>query len=98
MSTRLLWYIAHRRWEIETIYFTPGNLLVSRSLFQASPHGHPQFRSDPLIAFVLLQSFYYGNLKPQRRTHLTLIGLANELHLGLVTMDIPAPWVSLRGG
>jgi hypothetical protein len=50
------------------------------------------------IAFILLQSFYYGNLKPQRRIHLTLIGLANELHLGLVVMDIAAPWISLRGG
>ena len=50
------------------------------------------------IAFMLVQSFYYGNLKFQRRIHLTLIGLANELHLGLVVMDLPAPWVSSRGG
>jgi hypothetical protein len=39
-----------------------------------------------------------GNLKPQRRLHLTLIGLAMELNLGLVIMDCPAPWICPRGG
>jgi hypothetical protein len=48
------------------------------------------------IAFVLLQSFYLGNLKPQRRVHLTLISLAVELASGLTAMDTPAPW--LKGG
>jgi hypothetical protein len=46
---------------------------------------------------VLLQSFYYENLKPQRRLHFTLIGLAMELHLGLVVMQIPAPWICPQG-
>jgi hypothetical protein len=49
------------------------------------------------IAFVLLQSFYLGNLKPQRRAHLTRIGVAVELGLGLAAMDGCAPWLK-RGG
>jgi hypothetical protein len=49
------------------------------------------------IAFVLLQSFYLRNLKPPRRIHLTLIGLASELHLGLTFMKTHAPWLD-KGG
>ena len=49
------------------------------------------------IAFVLLQSFYLRNLKPQGRIHLTLIGLANELHLSLTIMKTRAPWLD-KGG
>jgi hypothetical protein len=48
------------------------------------------------IAFVVLQSFYLGNLKPQPRAHLTLISVAVELALGLVAMDSAAPWI--KGG
>jgi len=40
--------------------------------------------------------------KPQawmtERLRLTLIGLAMELNLGLVVMDLPVPWVYPRGG
>lgn len=99
MSTQMLCYIAHRRWEIENNLF--HTLVTYWSLDHCFKH-HPtailNFVLTLFIAFMLLQSFYYGNLKPQRRIHWTLIGLANELHLGLVVMDIPAPWVSLRGG
>ncbi len=99
MPTRMLWHIAHRRWEIENDLF--HTLVTHWSLDHCFKH-HPtailNFVLTLFIAFMLLQSFYYGNLKPQRRIYLTLIGLANELHLGLVVMDIPAPWVSLRGG
>ena len=49
------------------------------------------------IAFVLLQSYYLRNLKPQRRIHLTLIGLANELHLSVVLMTTRPSWLD-RGG
>ena len=49
------------------------------------------------IAFVLLQSFYLRNLKPQRRIHLTLIGLANELHLSFTLLKTQAPWLD-KGG
>jgi len=99
LSTRMLWHIAHRRWEIENDLF--HTLVTYWSLdhcFKHDPTAILNFVLTLFIAFVLVQSFYYGNLKPQRRIHLTLIGLANELHLGLVAMDISAPWVSSRGG
>ena len=99
VSTDLLWRIAHQRWEIENDLF--NTLATHWSLdhcFKHEPTAILNFVLTLFIAFVLVQSFYYGNLKPQRRLHLTLIGLANELHLGLVTMDVFAPWVSPRGG
>ena len=99
LPTRLLWHIAHRRWEIENDLF--HTLVTYWSLdhcFKHDPTAILNFVLTLFIAFMLVQSFYYGNLKPQRRIHLALIGLANELHLGLVVMDIPAPWVSSRGG
>lgn len=99
IPTKLLWYIAHRRWEIENNLF--HTLVTHWSLNHCFKH-HPMailnFILTLFIAFILLQSFYYGNLKPQRRTHLTLIGLAKELHLSLVLMEISAPWISFRGG
>ena len=99
LGTRLLWYIAHRRWEIENDLF--HTLVTYWSLdhcFKHEPTAILNFVLTLFIAFMLLQSFYYGNLKRQRRLHLTLIGLATELHLGLVVMEIPAPWIYPRTG
>ena len=98
LSTRLLWKIGHARWEIEDDLF--HSLATYRSLehcFRHEPTAILNFILTLFIAFVLLQSFYLGNLKPQRRAHLTLIGLAFELGLGLAAMDNPAPWLK-RGG
>jgi hypothetical protein len=44
-----------------------------------------------------LQSFYLGNIKPQRRAHLTFIGIAQELFFALAILDGSAPWLR-RGG
>lgn len=99
LSTRLLCYLAHRRREIENDLF--HTLLTYWSLnhcFKHEPTAILNFILTLFIAFMLLQSFYYGNLQSQRRIHLTLIGLATELHLGVVIMNIPAPWVCSRGG
>jgi hypothetical protein len=99
LCTHLFWYIAHRRWEIENDLF--HTLVTYWSLdhcFKHEPTAILNFVLTLFIAFMLLQSFYYGNLKRQRRLHLTLIGLAKELHLGLVVMVIPAPWIYPRGG
>jgi len=99
VSTFLLWRIGHRRWDIENDLF--HTLVTYWSLdhcFKHQPTAILNFVLTLFIAFVLLQSFYYGNLKPQRRLHFTLIGLAMELHLGLVVMQIFAPWICPRGG
>jgi hypothetical protein len=98
LSTRLLWKIGHARWEIEDDLF--HSLATYWSLdhcFRHEPTAILNFILTLFIAFVLLQSFYLGNLKPQRRAHLTLIGLAFELGLDLAVMDNPAPWLK-RGG
>jgi hypothetical protein len=98
LSTRLLWQIGHARWEIEDDLF--HSLATYWSLdhcFRHEPTAIVNFILTLFIAFVLLQSFYLGNLKPQRRALLTLIGVALELFFGLATMDDLAPWLK-RGG
>jgi len=65
--------------------------------FKREPTAILNFILTLFIAFVLLQSFYLGNLKPQRRAALTLIGVAAELFFGLTTMDFPAPWLKPGG-
>jgi hypothetical protein len=98
LSTRLLWQIGHCRWEIENDLF--HSLATYWSLdhcFKHEPTAILNFILTLFIAFVLLQSFYLGNLKPQRRAYLTLIGLARELYFSLATLESPAPWLE-RGG
>jgi len=98
LSTRLLWQIGHGRWEIENdLFHTFATYWSLDHCFRHEPTAILNFILTLFIAFVLLQSFYLGNLKPQRRAHLTLISLAVELAFGLATMDAPAPWLK-RGG
>jgi len=65
-----------------------------------SASAHPHFFSrinfilTLFVAYVLLQSFHQRNLKPAVRRKLTLIALASELHLGLICVAAPAPWVA----
>ena len=99
MPTRRLWQIAHRRWEIENDLF--HTLVTYWSLDHCFKHRATaivNFVLTLFIAFMLVQSFYYGNLKIQRRQQFTLIGLATELLVSLVAMDTPAPWMSPPGG
>jgi len=94
LSTRMLWRMAHRRWDIENDLF--NTLVTHWSLdhcFKHEPTAILNFVLTLFIAFVLLESFYYGNLKPGWRAHLSLIGLAAELYLGVVTMAACAPWI-----
>jgi hypothetical protein len=98
LSPRLLWQIGHARWEIENdLFHTLATYWSLDHCFKHEPTAILNFILTLFIAFVLLQSFYLGNLKPQRRAHLTLIGVALELSLGLAMMDGPAPWLK-RGG
>ncbi len=98
VSARRLWRMAHSRWEIENDLFQ--TLTTHWSLDHCFRH-HPtailNFILTLFIAFVLVQSFYWGNLKPQRRAHLSLIALGQELHVGLALMECSAPWLG-RGG
>lgn len=98
LSTRLLWQIGHGRWEIENdLFHTLATYWSLDHCFRHEPTAILNFILTLFIAFVLLQRFYLGNLKPQRRAHLTLISVAVELALGLAAMSIPAPWLKGAG-
>jgi hypothetical protein len=98
LSTRLLWQIGHGWWEIENdLFHTLATYWSLDHCFRHEPTAILYFILTLFIAFVPLQSFYLGNLKSQRRAHLTLISVAVELAIGLAAMDGPAPWLK-RGG
>ena len=98
LPTRQLCKVGHRRWDIENDLFnTLSTHWAMDHCFKHEPTAIVNFILTLFIAFVLLQSIYLRNLKPQRRTHLTLIGLASELHLTLVLMTTRASWLD-RGG
>jgi len=98
LSTYLFWQIGHSRWEIENdLFHTLATYWSLDHCFRHEPTAILNFILTLFIAFVLVQSFYLGNLKPQRRAHLTLISVAGELAFGLAAMDGPAPWL-MRGG
>ncbi len=98
LSTYLLWQIGHGRWEIENdLFHTLATYWSLDHCFRHEPTAILNFILTLFIAFVLLQSFYLGNLKPQRRAHLTLISVAVELTLGLAAMDTLAPWLKGAG-
>ena len=73
------------------------NNYLGNSPFKHDPTAIVNFILTLFIAFVLLQSFYLRNLKPQRRIHLTLMGLSDELHVSVIWVDGPAPWLD-KGG
>jgi len=98
LSPHLLWQIGHCRWEVENdLFHTLAAYWSLDHCFKQEPAAILNFILTLFIAFVLLQSFYLGNLKPQRRAPQTLISLALELFLGLVVMNTLAPWLT-RGG
>jgi hypothetical protein len=98
LVTRLLWQMGHARWEIENdLFHTLATHWSLDHCFKHEPTAILNFILTLFIAFVLVQSFYLRNLKPQCRAHLALIAIAGELSLGLASMDSQAPWLK-RGG
>jgi len=91
-----LWKTGHRRWDVENDLFnTLATHWALDHCFKHDPSAIVNFILTLFIAFVLLQSFYLKNLKSPRRIHLTLIGLAYELHLAL--LKARAPWLDQGG-
>jgi hypothetical protein len=85
----------HDRWDVENDCF---NVLSAHwamdHCFKHEPHAIANFVLTCFIAFVLLQCFWRGNLKPRRRTIIsTLIGLAEELYRSLGP-KCHAPWLA----
>ncbi len=100
LPVRQLWQVGHRRWDIENDNFNALRRdwgLVH--CFRHDPTAILNFILTLFIAFVLLQSFYRENLKPElRRIFSTLIALADEFHGSLGRLRCTAPWLEPRSG
>jgi hypothetical protein len=66
-----------------TFRYCLNSFLCEGSVLRESyPNGILNFILSHCVAFVLLESFYRQNLKPQHRIRLTLIGLPKKSMLG----------------
>jgi len=95
LRTAQLVAVGHRRWDIENKAF---NVLVNDwsmdHCFKHDPVAIINFVLTLFIAFVLVQSFYKRNLRPQLRAILTsLVSLTAELHASLAGHPCQAPWL-----
>lgn len=94
LPSRLLWRAGHSRWDIENDLF---NDLVNRwfmdHCFKHEPKAIVNFLLTLFVAFVLMQSFYKLNLKPQKRTCFTLISIATQFLTSLEDRDFIASWL-----
>ncbi len=85
LSARQLHKAGHKRWDIENGNFnTLGRDWALNHCFKHDPIAIVNFVLTLFIAFVLVQSFYRRNLKPQARALFgTLIAIADELYVSL---------------
>lgn len=95
LSTKIIWQVGHSRWDIENKTF---NDLVTNwhmdHCYRHDPTAIINFLLTLFIVFVLMQSFYKYNLKPQmRKIYTTLISIASELLISLASTDWTASWL-----
>lgn len=85
LSARQFCRAGHKRWDIENKNFNSlGRDWALNHCFKHEPTAIVNFILTLFIAFVLLQSFYHRNLKPQVRALFgTLIAIADELYVSL---------------
>jgi hypothetical protein len=95
LSTRLFWRAGHGRWDVENDCFNMlSTHLALDHCFKHQATAIVNFVLTCFIAYVLLQCFWRGNLKPQCRAMIgTLIGLIDELYRGLGPA-CRAPWLA----
>ena len=100
LSVHQLWQVGHGRWDIENDNFnTLSRDWALDHCFKHDPTAILNFILTLFVAFVLLQSFYRGNLKPElQRIFSTLIALAAEFHGSLGRLRCTAPWLEPRSG
>lgn len=86
----------HHRWDIENDNFnTLGRDWAMNHCFKHDPAAIINFILTLFIAFVLLQSFYYRNIKGQmRRIFNTLISITSELHAALASGCVRIPYLT----
>lgn len=84
----------HHRWDIENDLFnTLATHWALNHCYKHHPTAIENFVLTLFIAFVLIQSFYLRNLKPEVRNRLTLIAIAREFYADLVSPLWSAPWL-----
>jgi hypothetical protein len=93
LSTRRVWQAGHGRWDVENDCF---NTLSTHwgldHCYKHAPGAIVNFVLTLFLAYVLLQCFWRRNVKaPLRQKIGTLLGLAEELRLGL-GREVRAPW------
>ena len=94
-----LWTVGHHRWDIENDLFnTLATHWALNHCFKHHPAAIQNFVLTLFIAFVLIQSFYLRNLKPEIRKRLTLIAVAREFYADLVSPPWCAPWLPRTRG
>jgi PAS domain S-box-containing protein len=93
LSTRQLYQAGHKRWDIENGNFnTLGRDWALNHCFKHDPTAIINFLLTLFIVYVLVQSFYHRNLKPQVRAILgTLIAITDELYASLSASPSRAP-------
>ena len=94
VPTQVFWMFAHKRWDIENKVFhqlaTYWNIDHS---FKHDPKAILNFILTAFISFILIQSFYFRNLKIQVRRKLSLIAFALELLMSLADKGFSAPYL-----
>ena len=82
VSTETVCRIGHSRWEIENQGFNyMVNHLNMNHIFRHHPTAIIGLLLVCFIAYILLQAFHKLNLKPQRRSQISLLGLIRELSI-----------------
>jgi hypothetical protein len=93
LPAKLLWRAGHNRWDIENDLF---NDLVNHwdmnHCFKHEPNAIMNFLLTLFIAFVLMQSFYKLNIKPQLRSKFSLISIAIQFITSLASYNFIAIW------
>jgi hypothetical protein len=99
LSTRAVWELGHHRWDIENRLFNTLERYWSLNhSFRHDPVAMVNFILTLFLAFVLIQSFYRGNLKPVYWDGLSLIDVADELLRGLGERGLRVKWPQSRAG
>jgi hypothetical protein len=93
LPSEQLWRAGHSRWDIENDAFNT----LSRSwaldhCFKHSPRAILNIVLTIFIVYILLQTFFQRNLKPDRRAGMTLIALGFQLYAAWVAAGRTLAW------
>jgi len=84
-----LYQAAHHRWDIENNLFnTLGSNWHFNHCYKHDPTAIINFVLTLFIAFILVQCFFFRNLKPELKRFLTMISLTDQIYLDLSNCKI----------